>query len=101
MRVARPDGPLFSAYLTRYSVVRYAAKVRPWQLWQTPDFIESILAAGAGDAGDACLSSCYCADPTEIRPLMDGLGLDTVEMIGCEGVVAASDHILHVGRIPS
>ena len=133
MRVARSDGLMVSAYLTRYSVVRYAAKVRPLQLSQTPDFIESILATGVGNAGDGFLSSCYCADPTEIRPFMDGLGIETVDLIGCEGVVAeveerlnelpendfarwvdlnyrlgrraellaASAHILHVGRIPS
>ena len=133
MRVARSNGLVISAFLTRYSVVRYAAKVRPLQLSQTPDFIESILATGVGIAGDGFLSSCYCADPTEIRPFMDGLGIDTVNLIGCEGVVAeveerlnelpendfarwvdlnyrlgrraellaASAHILHVGRIPS
>jgi len=130
MRVARTGGLLISAYLTRYSVVRYAAKVRPAQLSQAPAFIESILATGVGNAGDGFLNSCYCSDPTEIRPFMDGLGVDTVELIGCEGVVAeveerlndlsesdfarwadlnyrlgrraellaASAHILHIGR---
>ena len=133
VRVTRSEGLLFSAFLTRYSVVRYSAKVRPWQLSQTPRFIESILANGVGDASDGFLRSCYCADPTEIRPFMERLGVHTVEMVGCEGVVAeveerlnelpendfarwvelnyslgrraellaASAHILHIGRIHS
>ena len=88
MRVARPGHLVFSAFLTRYSVVRYAAKVRPAQLAQMPRFIESILANGTGEAADGFLRTCYCSDPAEIRPFMEGLGLATVDMIGCEGIVA-------------
>jgi S-adenosylmethionine-dependent methyltransferase len=130
MRVARPGHLVFSAFLTRYSVVRYAAKVRPAQLMEMPSFLESILASGTGQTADGFLRTCYCSDPIEIRPFMEGLGLATVDMVGCEGIVgevedklnelpedqfarwvalnyqlgrkpellAASAHILHIGR---
>jgi S-adenosylmethionine-dependent methyltransferase len=130
MRIAKPGSLVFSAHLTRYSVVRYAVKVRPQQLSPHPGFIESILRQGVGEAADGFLRTCYCADPIEIRPFMELLGLDTIAMVGCERVVAeveerlndlpdvefarwvalnyqlgrkaellaASAHILHIGR---
>jgi ubiquinone/menaquinone biosynthesis C-methylase UbiE len=88
LRVTRPGGMLFAAHLNRYSVVRYAAKMRPWQLSQARDFIDSILRDGVGDAADGFLRTCYCADPAEIRPLMERAGWHTVAMVGCEGIVA-------------
>jgi len=95
LRTARSRSLLFSAHLTRYSVVRYAAKVRPDQLAQTPTFIDSILTNGTGEAKDGFLRTCYCADPTEIRPFMEMCGLNTVEMVGCEGVVAEVEERLN------
>ena len=95
LRATRSRGLLFSTHLTRYSVVRYAAKVRPEQLAQMPTFIESILTNGTGEAKEGFLRTCYCADPTEIRPIMETFGLNTVEMVGCEGVVAEIEERLN------
>jgi len=88
MRVSRPGGMLFSVYLSRYSVLRYAAKVRPAQLAAAPTFYDSILQNGVGELGNGFLDTCYCADPLEIQPFMEGLGLTTLDLLGCEGVVA-------------
>lgn len=133
LRVLRPGGVLFTAFLSRYSVVRYAAKTRPGQLTDDPDFVESILAEGVGrsDRADAAfLNTCYFADPVAVRPFMEACGVLTTQVLGCEGVVAeveeglnelgeeelrrwidlnyrlgkkseliaASAHVLHVGR---
>jgi S-adenosylmethionine-dependent methyltransferase len=95
LRTARSKGLLFSTHLTRYSVVRYAAKVRPEQLAQMPTFIDSILTNGTGEAQDGFLRTCYCADPPEIRPFMEAFGLRTLEMVGCEGVVAEVEERLN------
>jgi len=135
LRVLRPGGILFSAFLTRYSVVRYAAKTRPDQFTEAPDLIESILAKGtaSSDRPDAAfLKHCYFSDPAVIEPFMESCGVQTDMMVGCEGVVAeveerlnelpddeldtwvdlnyrlgrkaeliaASAHVLHVGRRP-
>ena len=43
LRVVRPGGIIFSAFLNRYSAVRYAAKKRPEQFLEDPELIESIL----------------------------------------------------------
>jgi len=99
LRVLRPDGLLFSAFLNRYSVVRYAAKARPTQLLDDPDFIASILSHGFGDSdkpGAAFLRTCYFSDPQEVRPFMENLGVHTVSTLGCEGVVAEVEEHLNV-----
>lgn len=95
LRVTRPGGMLFAAHLNRYSVVRYAAKVRPWQLAQERDFFDSILRDGVGDATDGFLRTCYCADPAEVRPLMERVGWHYVTMVGCEGIVAEVEERLN------
>lgn len=95
LRVTSLGGMLFAAHLNRYSVVRYAAKARPWQLAQARDFFDSILRDGAGDTADGFLRTCYCADPTEIQPLMERAGWHTVAMVGCEGVVAEVEERLN------
>ena len=95
MRVLRSAGVMFSVYLSRYSVLRYAAKVRPAQLAAAPTFYDSILQNGVGTLGDGFLDTCYCADPLEIQPFMEGLGLTTLELVGCEGVVAEVEERLN------
>jgi SAM-dependent methyltransferase len=50
LRILRPGGVLSSAFLSRYSVVRYAAKTRPEQFTDDPHRIESILDKGHGDS---------------------------------------------------
>jgi SAM-dependent methyltransferase len=91
LRVLRPGGVLFSAFLSRYSVVRYAAKTRPEQVTGDPRFIKSILAEGVGESSrpDAVfLNSCYFADPMAVQPFMESHGVNTLAVLGCEGVVA-------------
>jgi len=95
MRVMQANGVLFSVHLSRYSVLRYAAKVRPAQLSAEPTFYNSILQNGVGELGNSFLDACYCADPLEIQPFMESLGLTTVELIGCEGVVAEVEEKLN------
>jgi ubiquinone/menaquinone biosynthesis C-methylase UbiE len=95
MRVARRGGVLFSAHLSRYSVLRYAAKVRPAQLAAAPGFYDSILERGVGELGNGFLDTCYCADPLEVLPFMEGLGLTTLDLVGCEGVVAEVEEKLN------
>jgi S-adenosylmethionine-dependent methyltransferase len=88
LRVTRHGGTLLSAHLNRYSVIRYIAKVRPWQLAVQRPFVDSILSDGVGRIVDGFLGTCYCAKPDEIQPFVEDAGWDTVAMIGCEGVVA-------------
>ena len=99
LRVVRPGGIIFSAFLNRYSAVRYAAKKRPEQFLEDPELIGSILSTGTGEssrADAAFLCSCYFSDPLEVQPFMERLGVTTVELLGCEGVVAEVEEKLNV-----
>ena len=90
---------IFSAFLNRYSAVRYAAKKRPEQFLEDPDLIGSILSTGTGEssrADAAFLCSCYFADPLEVQPFMERLGVTTVELLGCEGVVSEVEEKLNI-----
>lgn len=99
LRVLRPGGLVFAAFLNRYSVVRYAAKVRPEQLVDDAGLIESILRCGTGDSskpGAAFLRTCYFSDPLEVQPFMERLGTRTIALVGCEGVVAEVEERLNL-----
>lgn len=98
LRVLRPGGVLISAFLSRYSVARYAAKTRPEQYTDDPDLIESILTHGVGesDRADASfLKSCYFSDPVAVAPFMESCGVRTIQVLGCEGVVAEVEERLN------
>ena len=99
LRVVRRGGIIFSAFLNRYSAVRYAAKKRPEQFLEDPELIGSILRAGIGEssrADAAFLCSCYFADPLEVQPFMEELGVTTVDLLGCEGVASEVEEALNV-----
>ncbi len=97
-RVLRPGGVLFAAFLSRYSVVRYAAKTRPDQFTEDSNLIESILDQGHADSerADATfLNGCYFAEPAEVQPFMERCGLETLSVLGCEGVVSEVEERLN------
>jgi SAM-dependent methyltransferase len=86
-RLTRIGGLVFSAFVSRYGIVRYAAKVRPEQLAQSM-FLESVLQTGAGETEDTFLRTCYGEDPAAIGRFMEHQGLATIATLGCEGIVA-------------
>ena len=97
-RVLRPEGVLFAAFLSRYSVVRYAAKNRPGQFTDDPNLIESILDQGHADSerADATfLNGCYFVDPAEVQPFMERCGVETLAVLGCEGVLSEVEERLN------
>jgi hypothetical protein len=121
---------VFAAFITRFGVVRYAAKEDPeWLLQYGEELLASGLPADSHKEGNF---PGYFAHPDEIRPLMEGGGFETLDLVGCEGAVSrleeltsklageawekwvdinyrlgheptlhgAADHLLYVGRKP-
>jgi hypothetical protein len=91
-------GALFTAFLSRFSVVRYAAKSRPEQFLDDPQPLESILAHGVGHSARAdavFLNSCVFADPVDVAPFMERCGVQTRQLIGREGVVSEVEERLN------
>jgi S-adenosylmethionine-dependent methyltransferase len=89
-RVLRPGGPLFAAFITRYAPFLYCAVHDTDWPCQEPDFAQSLLQTGIlpprGDENTAFVA--YCAQPAEIVPLVQDVGLDIVALLGVEGLVS-------------
>ena len=90
-RVLRPGGILFAAFLNRYELFRYAAQHDPELLVREPDVFEALLTTGIAKFRmypEAFSSFSYWSDPLAIEPFMTQLGLETVAMLNCEGIVS-------------
>ncbi|HEX2186140.1 MAG TPA: methyltransferase domain-containing protein, partial [Chloroflexota bacterium] len=94
-RVLRPGGVLFAAFLTRYAPLRYIAKRDPARLVSQRQRWETLLATGILGTAGGTFTDVYGAAPTEIRPFMEPLGFETVELVACEGVVSMIDEQLN------
>jgi SAM-dependent methyltransferase len=94
-RVLRPDGVLVAAFLTRYALIRWAAKHQPGWLLEHRAAVERLLETGlaVGDRG-VSFADLYLAYPTEVRPLLEAAGFRLLDLIACEGVVSLIDELL-------
>lgn len=91
VRVLRPRGVLFAAFLNLYELWRYAAQYNPHLLIQEPDVFEALLTTGIAQfrAYPTAFSSfAYWTHPLEIEPLMAQFELEQLAIIGCEGIVS-------------
>lgn len=96
VRVLRSGGQLWTAYVTRYAPLRYAAaKEISWVLdW--PDEVERVLATGVLPPRGLDSFVAHFAHPTEVAPLLCGAGLDVVEIWGVEGLVSQHEEGINV-----
>ncbi|MBE3561987.1 MAG: methyltransferase domain-containing protein [Ktedonobacteraceae bacterium] len=91
-RVLRSDGFIFAAFITRYAAFRYLAKNSPMTLLEKHAEWEDFVRTGIYHAGQGVgFTDAYFAHPAEIGPLMEGAGFETLDLCGCEGVVAANE----------
>jgi S-adenosylmethionine-dependent methyltransferase len=90
--VLRPGGLIFAAFITRYAAFRDLAKNSPATLLAKRAEWEEILRAGVYRAGQGVgFTDAYFAYPSEIGPLMEKVGFETLNLIGCEGIIAANE----------
>ena len=90
LRVLRPGGRLFAAFITRYAPFRVAATKNPRWLGAHPDYTQQLIDTGQHDQ-PTTFAQAYYAWPHEVIPFMEGCGLTTLSLIGCEGVVAGHE----------
>jgi S-adenosylmethionine-dependent methyltransferase len=91
-RVLCPGGLIFAAFITRYAAFRDLAKNSPSTLLEKQAEWEAFLNTGVYRAGQGVgFTDAYFAHPAEIEPLMEGAGFETIDLLGCEGVVAANE----------
>ena len=91
-QVLRPGGIIFVAFVTRYAAFRNLAKSSPLTLLKQPTEWEEILRTGIYRAGQGVgFTDAYFAHPSEIRPLMEEMNFETLNLIGCEGIIARNE----------
>lgn len=89
-RVLKSGGIILASFITRYAPFRWAAKNDPsWmssnrQLLETGVFTPSMVPQGA----DRGFTNAYFASLSEVKPLMEQEDFETLDLIGCEGIVS-------------
>jgi SAM-dependent methyltransferase len=90
VRVLRPGGVLFAAWITRYAVLRFWARYDPSRI--TADRARYERQLETGEVTDnAGFTDVYVVRPEDVEPAMEAHGLKTVDLVGCEGVVSMID----------
>ena len=87
MRVLKPGGRLFAAFITRYAPFRVGSVQSPTWLVENPEYARQVLKTGIADRATR-FAKAYYVHPSEVVPLMESCGLRTLRLTGCEGVVA-------------
>ena len=94
MRVLKPHGRLFAAFITRFAPFRYVANGEPDWLMGNQEYAQQLLETGVHNQPPTTFTKAYYVHPREVVPLMENQGLRTLCLIGCEGVVAG-----HEGKV--
>jgi len=93
-RILKPNGLIFAALITRYAPIRWTAKFEPASAYHM-EFAKKVLDTGGWKGTEKAYgfgrADCYFARPSEVRPLMEGEGFQTLSVVGCESAVSMVD----------
>lgn len=97
MRVLRPGGPLFAAFITLYAPLRdVIAKGYLKEYADQPWIVEELMKhRGATLADNHGFTDAWFAQPDEVRPWMESLGLQTTTLLAAEGMAAGHEQHLN------
>ena len=88
-RVLRPGGLIFAAIITRYAPIRWAAKNEPAYVVEDREGLERIMDTGVNLARPGGgFTNAYFMRPSELAPLMEQAGFETLDLIACEGIAS-------------
>ncbi len=90
IRVLRPGGVLFAAFISRYAVLRDAAKKYPEDLFENSPQTLKIIETGVNEP-ESGFTAAYFSYPSEIIPMMESVGLKSLALLGAEGIVAGHE----------
>lgn len=94
VRVLKPGGMLFAAFITRFSPFRDSAQGYPEWMAENWEYALHLLETGVHEVGRG-FTEAYFAHPREVEPLLRAVGLETKVVIGCEGVVAGHETLIN------
>lgn len=85
-RLLRPGGTLFASAITSHAGILYYLQNDPAIILDEREST-SIAALEAGESyGGPAFTDAYFMRVPEMRPFMEGLGFETMHLVGCEGV---------------
>lgn len=91
-RVLSPGGLIFAAFITRYAAFRSLARLAPAKLLERRAAWEAFLETGVYRGGQEIgFTDAYFAHPDEIKPLMQGVGFESLDLLACEGILADNE----------
>jgi ubiquinone/menaquinone biosynthesis C-methylase UbiE len=94
MRILKPGGILFAAFITIFAPFRDYAATDPDTV-----FIERVewlkMLQDGRNFGEG-FPGAFFSHPDRLIPFMEGCGLETIKMIGVEGVVAAHEEKINL-----
>lgn len=91
IRILKPHGRLFAAFITRFAPFRYVANGEPGWLAGNQEYALQLLETGVHDQPPTTFTKAYYVPRREVVPLMENQGLRTLCLVGCEGVVAGHE----------
>jgi ubiquinone/menaquinone biosynthesis C-methylase UbiE len=95
-RVLKHAGTLFVAFITRSSYIRFSVMSQPWCIRdEREDFMRVVATGKYQPAPGQGFTDAYFAHHHEIRPFMEQCGLQTLDLIACEGFVSMIDDKLN------
>jgi len=88
-RVIKTGGLIFASFITRYAVIRWAAKNEPSWILKNRKRAERLLTSGIIRArkGDG-FTDAYFIHPSDVKPFMEKAGFETLDLIATEGVIS-------------
>jgi S-adenosylmethionine-dependent methyltransferase len=90
MRVLKLNGRLIASFITRFAPFRNAASVEPDWLVDHWQYALRMLETGLHEEPTQ-FAKAYFIHPDDVIPLMEGCGLQTLRLMGCEGVAAGHE----------
>jgi S-adenosylmethionine-dependent methyltransferase len=87
LRVLRPGGRMFAAFITRYAPLRFWGKYNPTFAFENRETFDAMIATGRAPNLTG-FTDVHLERPDAVVPFMETAGLSTVALIGCEGVVS-------------
>lgn len=88
-RVLRQGGVIFASFICRYAPLRYVAQCDPARILKYRDRYEDLLSLGILKAvpNTTAFTDAHFAHPSEIKPFMEKGSFETLNLVGCEGIV--------------
>jgi SAM-dependent methyltransferase len=90
LRVVEPGGIVGAAFITRFAPFRQAAVEEQEWLVDEHAYAMNLLEKGIHDQ-TTMFANAYFIHPYDVEPLMESVGLQTILLIGVEGIVAGHE----------